>query len=66
VSVSGGLYTKCVEPRVLRILLMSLSRCCQIAAQELRVPLEAVFTSESSSSVVPSKYVTNEAGPSVT
>lgn len=28
------------------------TKCCQIAAQELGVPLEAVFTSESSSATV--------------
>ncbi|KAG6879537.1 hypothetical protein C0992_001685 [Termitomyces sp. T32_za158] len=31
-------------------------RCCQIAAQELHVPLEAVYTSESSSNTVPSRF----------
>lgn len=31
------------------------TKCCQIAAQELGVPLEAVYTSESSTATVPSQ-----------
>jgi xanthine dehydrogenase/oxidase len=34
------------------------TKCCQIAAQELRVPLEAVFTSESSTATVPNTVPT--------
>jgi len=34
------------------------TKCCQIAAQELRVPMEAVFTSESSTSTVPNAVPT--------
>ncbi|KAG6841815.1 hypothetical protein C0991_006699 [Blastosporella zonata] len=34
------------------------TKCCQIAAQELRIPLDAVFTSESSSNTVPNTIPT--------
>ncbi|KAG6916535.1 hypothetical protein DXG01_006418 [Tephrocybe rancida] len=34
------------------------TKCCQIAAQELRIPFEAVFTSESSSNTVPNTIPT--------
>ncbi|KAF8064111.1 xanthine dehydrogenase [Lyophyllum atratum] len=34
------------------------TKCCQLAAQELRVPLEAVFTSESSTNTVPNTVPT--------
>ncbi|KAF5376099.1 hypothetical protein D9615_007759 [Tricholomella constricta] len=34
------------------------TKCCQIAAEELRIPLEAVFTSESSSNTVPNTVAT--------
>ncbi|KAG6878051.1 hypothetical protein C0993_000374 [Termitomyces sp. T159_Od127] len=34
------------------------TKCCQIAAQELHVPIEAVYTSESSSSTVPNTVPT--------
>ena len=40
--VGQGLYTK----------------CCQIAAQELKVPMEAIFTSESSTNTVPNAVPT--------
>ncbi|KNZ79755.1 Xanthine dehydrogenase [Termitomyces sp. J132] len=34
------------------------TKCCQIAAQELRVPLDTIFTSETSSNTVPNTVAT--------
>ena len=34
------------------------AKCCQIAAQELRVPMEAVFTSETATNAVPNAVPT--------
>lgn len=55
-AICLGLYTKYAWAGLIPLDMLStlIFRCCQIAAQELRVPLDAVFTSESSTSAVPS------------
>lgn len=56
-----GLYTKSVFSFVFRYRIIHglfFSRCCQIAAQDLGVPLAAVFTSETSSNAVPNTVPT--------